>query len=403
MSQTIRRNGVSARKVAAKAQSARKVEAARARTGSVLDRVLGLLPFSERQWHRIFLVFILACAGGLLWLVASLAGVPAMAEERVAALTARAGFAVRRVEVHGVKHINELQVYERVLGAQNRQAMTRIDLGAIRSDLLQLNWVEDARVSRQLPDTLVVDITERTPHAVMRVRNDDGSDSFVLIDATGHELQGISASRAKGRLVLAGVGAEAKVADLSALLDAAPALRPQVAEAEWIGHRRWNLTFKTGQTLELPEGADLAAKSLVKFAQYDGTNQLIGGQVLAFDMRSPDRIYMRVPGRRDDGSPAAAGSSAKPATTDKPSVRTEKPEVKPAGTTSEHHAKVATKAKPEHGKPEHGKATPAKSTPAKSDHAKPKTEHAKPEHAKSAHPKPETKPSHAKPKPKAQD
>ena len=109
-------------------------------------------------------------------------------------------------------------MYERVLGAQNRQAMTRIDLGAIRADLLQLSWVEDARVARQLPDTLVIDITERKPHAVMRVKGADGSDSFVLIDQTGHELEGISASRAKGRLVLAGAGAEGKVADLSTLL-----------------------------------------------------------------------------------------------------------------------------------------------------------------------------------------
>jgi len=348
MSQTIRRSGPSARRVAAKAQSARKVEAARARTGSALDLILSWLPFSERQLHRIFLVVILAGAGALLWLVASLAGVPAMAEERVAALTARAGFAVRRVEVHGVKHINELQVYDRVLGVQGRQAMTRLDLGAVRADLLQLSWVEDARVSRQLPDTLVIDITERKPHAVMRVRAADGSDSFVLIDATGHELEGIGASRVRGRLILAGAGAEGKVADLATLLDAAPALRPQVAEAEWIGHRRWNLTFKSGQTLELPEGADVAAKSLVKFAQYDGTNQLIGGQVKAFDMRSPDRIYMRVPGLHADAIAAGAAVAigavvAHKAIADKPAVHAEKTEVKPAGATAGHAAKMPEK------------------------------------------------------------
>lgn len=370
MSQTIRRNGSNARKQAARAQSARKVEVARARTGSLLDSVVAFLPLTERQWHRIFLVVILSAAAGLLWLVASLAGVPSMAEERVASLTSHAGFAVRRVEVHGVKHINELQVYERVLGAQGRQAMTRIDLAAIRADLLQLSWVEDARVSRQLPDTLVIDITERTPHAVLKVKNPDGGDAFVLIDATGHELQGIAPSRARGRMVLSGEGAEGKVADLSALLDAAPALRPQVAEAEWVGHRRWNLTFKTGQTLALPEGGDVAAKALVKFAQYDGTNQLIGGQVLAFDMRNPDRIYMRK-------GEVPAGAAARPADTPAPVVHAEKPEVKPAAGTSEHrqavhkdgaHKEAAPKAaakveqKSEHKvehKPEHKNATPA--------------------------------------------
>ena len=82
-----RQQGTSARKAAARAQSARKVDVARKRTGSALDAVLALLPFDEYQLHRIFLVVILACAGALLWLVASLAGVPAMAEERVASLT----------------------------------------------------------------------------------------------------------------------------------------------------------------------------------------------------------------------------------------------------------------------------------------------------------------------------
>jgi cell division protein FtsQ len=88
--------------------------------------------------------------------------------------------------------------------------MTRIDLEAIRQDLMTLSWVEDARISRQLPDTLIVDITERKPQAVLKQHNEDGSDSFVLIDATGHELQGISAGRVGGRLVLAGDGAEGR-------------------------------------------------------------------------------------------------------------------------------------------------------------------------------------------------
>lgn len=306
MSQTIRRGGASARKVAAKAQSARKVEAARARTGSLMDQVMAHLPISEAQLHKIFLVLILAAAGVLLWVVAGLAGVPSLAEQRAASLATQAGFAVRRVEIHGVKKLNEQKVYERVLGQQGRQSMTRIDLEAIRQDLMTLSWVEDARISRQLPDTLIVDITERKAQAVLKQHNEDGSDSFVLIDATGHELQGISQTRIGGLLVLAGSGAEGQMAALESLLEAAPALRGQVAEAEWVGHRRWNLTFKSGQTLALPEGVDAGAKALQAFARMDGTNQLIGGRVLAFDMRTGDRMYMRLRGDVDPANPGAS-------------------------------------------------------------------------------------------------
>jgi cell division protein FtsQ len=198
---------------------------------------------------------------------------------------------VRRVDVRGVNNLNELKVYERALAQRNR-AMPLVDVKALREELLSLSWVQDARVSRQLPDTLVIDIVERRPHAVLRKAG-----RFVLIDDSGRELEPISAARAKGKLMLSGPGAGKQVEALSALIDAAPALRPQLREAQWVGNRRWNFTFKTGQVLALPEGKEQSAKALMNFARLDGTNRLLGGRVAAFDMRSPDRIYLRVPGR----------------------------------------------------------------------------------------------------------
>jgi len=37
---------------------------------------------------------------------------------------------------------------------------------------------------------------------------------------------------------------------------------------------------------------------------------LLGGRVVAFDMRAPDRIYFRVPGRTEDEARAAAAAAA---------------------------------------------------------------------------------------------
>jgi len=158
--------------------------------------------------------------------------------------------------------------------------------------LLELSWVKDARVSRQLPDTLVIDIVERTPHAVLRKPG-----RLVLIDATGHELEPVAVAQAKDQLIVSGPGAGQQVAGLIGLFDAAPALRQRVREAEWIGNRRWNLTFDTEQVLALPQGDTQAASALVSFARLDGVNRLLGGKVAIFDMRAPERIYMRIPGR----------------------------------------------------------------------------------------------------------
>ena len=290
---TIKRRSPNARQTAGAQAKARKVKAARAKTGSLLAMVMSWVPLNEDQLHKLFLALILGVAVALAVIVAVAAGVPALARQQIAAAAASTGFEVRRVEVRGVKRLTELKVYERAL-AQRNLAMPLVDVDALRAELIELSWVQDARVSRQLPDTLVIDIVERKPHAVLRM-----PDHLVLIDETGHALEPISPTRAKGKLILSGLEVSKQVATLSALLDAAPALRPQVREAAWLGNRRWNLVFKTGQVLALPEGEKASAAALVSFARLDGTNRLLGGKVAAFDMRAPDRIYMRIPGRAE--------------------------------------------------------------------------------------------------------
>ena len=277
---TIKRGGKSARKVAAAHGKAQKVRSARARTGSAFDTVMAWLPFSEGQLHRIFLAMILGLVAVGVWLAASFAGVPAMAREQIAVLAHDAGFELHNVNVRGTNNLNELKIYQIALGDRDR-AMPFVDVDALRERLLALSWVEDARVSRQLPDTLVIDIVERKPVAVLQK-----IDRLVLIDKDGIELEAVSEGRAKGKLLLKGPGAGRQVAGLSELLDAAPALRPQLRSAEWVGNRRWNLTFKTGQILALPEGKDVSAKALMTFAQLDGSNRLLGGKAVAFDMRA---------------------------------------------------------------------------------------------------------------------
>ncbi|MCW1381282.1 FtsQ-type POTRA domain-containing protein [Novosphingobium sp. KCTC 2891] len=326
MAQTIRRGGKGVRRAAAAKGAKAKVATAKKQTGSAIDQAMRWLPFSDETLHRIILTGILVGAGGLVWTVASMAGVPALAEDKMALVAADAGFEVKRVEVRGVNRMNELTIYEKVLG-QRDQAMPRLDLAGLREGLLQLPWVKDARVSRQLPDTLVVDVVERSPHAVMRK---DGK--LVLIDETGHALEPVSAARAKGMFVLSGEGAEERVADLGKLLEAAPAIKPQVAEAEWVGHRRWNLTFKTGQVLALPEGDEQSAGALLTFARMDGVNRLLGGKVASFDMRAPDRVYLRVPGHADEMAAEQRAAAQAKAEAKKQAAAVSSPVPKPAAT-----------------------------------------------------------------------
>jgi cell division protein FtsQ len=288
---TVKRKTTGVRRSAAAKTRAAKARTARNHTQGGLNRVLSLLPFDDDQLHRIFLAIIIGAGVALAWFIASLAGVPALAQNEVARLAADAGFEVRRVRVTGVQRMNELKIYERALSRRDRP-MPLVDLAALREELVALPWVEDARVSRQLPDMLSIDVVERTPHAVLR-----RPDRLVLIDGSGVELEPISEQNARGMLVVEGPGAARQVERLGQLLEAAPALRGKVMEAEWVGNRRWDLTFTTDQVLALPQGEKDAATALIQFARLDGQNRLLGGKVATFDMRAPERIYMRVPGR----------------------------------------------------------------------------------------------------------
>lgn len=293
MARISRSDSKGVRRVAKSQSRAAGARRAKAATGGMVDKALGILPFSEEQWSTIWLTLIIGGAVGLAFVIANLAGVPALAQQQVAAIASDAGFKVKHVRVTGTSRMDERQVYARAL-AQKDRPMPQVELDALRASLRELPWVADARVSVQLPSTLAIDIVERKPHAVL-----EKPDRLMLIDAQGVELEPVSREDAGDRLRISGPGAAKQVAALDSLLASAPALGPQVEAAEWVGNRRWNLTFASGQVLALPEGGDESASALIKFARMDGQNRLIGGKVATFDMRSPPRIYLRIPGRAD--------------------------------------------------------------------------------------------------------
>jgi len=277
-----------------------------ANTGGLIDRGMGLLPFTEEQWSTIWLTLIVGAVLALAAVIANIAGVPAIARAQIAQMAADAGFEVRNVRVTGTDRMDERQVYARALG-QRERPMPTVEIEQLREDLLALPWVEDARVSTQFPSTLAIDIVERVPHAVL-----EKPDRMMLIDASGSELQPISREDASEMLRITGPGAARQVGALDRLLSTAPALSSRVERAEWVGNRRWNLTFRSGQVLALPEGDDEAGAAMIKFARMDGRNRLLGGKVATFDMRSPPRIYMRVPGRADRIELGAQGEQGNP-------------------------------------------------------------------------------------------
>lgn len=200
----------------------------------------------------------------------------------------RAGFTVNRVDVVGIHHMDSAPVYQIALD-QRSMAMPLVDVSDIRSKLLHYGWVKDARVSRRFPDTLVIDILERKPAALWQ---DNGV--VMLIDSDGTVIDHVPVDKMPDLPLLIGPGANLREADLTALMTAAPTLKPQLVSATWVGGRRWDLNFQTGETVALPEGEDAARDALSKFADLDKSNELLGRGILRFDLRLPGKMIVRL-------------------------------------------------------------------------------------------------------------
>ena len=255
---------------------------------SMLDRLVGMLPVSEETLKKIATWSILGAGGAVVIVAATWIGIPGMIGGAMAEGAGRAGFKVDQIEVTGLKRMDRMSVYAVALDQQSR-AMPLVDLEAVRQKLLRYGWIADAHVSRRLPDTLLVDIVERTPAAVWQ---DNGN--LTLIDASGVLLEPVQPDAIPNLPLVIGPGADRQEASYQALLGAAPALRPRVKAATWVGNRRWDLTFESGETLALPE--DGAPRALVKFAELDGSRPLLGRGWIRFDMRDPTKLVARKPG-----------------------------------------------------------------------------------------------------------
>lgn len=280
----------------------------------VPKKIANKLPVSQARANRIaglvFAAFVLAMG-----LVAAVAlDVPAKAERAAGMAIGRAGFTVNGYQIAGLRNMERGPVDAAVTeelaraaadGAGRRPSQALVDVEAIRQRLLHYGWVKDARVLRRLPDTLVIDIVERTPAALWQNKG-----QLALIDAEGVVLDRVPIDRMPDLPLVIGPGANRQSRALHALMEPVPTLKPQLASATWVGGRRWDLNFASGETIALPEGEEAAAKAIGKFAKLDKETGLLGRGILRFDLRIPGKMIARLP--RAPGEPIDIASAKAP-------------------------------------------------------------------------------------------
>ncbi len=270
------------------------------------------LPVSQRILRRNLAIGFAALIVLVALLVVSLMGIPQRLWQDFVIETADAGFEIRHVEVTGTREMARLPVYDAALsGPQN--AILTTDLAAIRTRLLALPWVADASVGRRLPDTLAIHIVERQPVALWQSRG-----RFRAIDITGRTLTTERLERFASLPLVVGPGANRRVREMLALTAAAPALADRIDAAVLVGERRWDVKFKTGETLALPDTPAAATAALKRFANLDAGQNLLGGRFERFDMRLPGQITIGGAGVKqaieDAAKAAKAAAQQKPTT-----------------------------------------------------------------------------------------
>jgi len=278
----------------------------------VPKKIARRLPVDQARANKlagfVFAAFMLAI--GVVAIVAL--GLPAKAERAAGAAAGEAGFTVSGYQIVGLRHMDRRAIDEVVADELRRAAdeagadkapQALVDTGAIRQRLLGFGWVKDARVLRRLPDTLVIDIVERKPAALWQ-----SAGRLALIDVDGVVLDRVSIDRMPDLPLLIGPGANAQEQELGRLLAAVPTLKPQLASATWVGGRRWDLNFSSGETVALPEGYTESLGALAKFAKLDKSTGLLGRGIVRFDLRVPDKMIVRLP--RAPGEPIATPQSS---------------------------------------------------------------------------------------------
>ncbi|HYC04278.1 MAG TPA: cell division protein FtsQ/DivIB [Azospirillaceae bacterium] len=235
----------------------------------------------------LFGVPLLAVAGVALWgwSSGSLATATASARESVLEVSARAGLSVGEVLVKGRKEAEREQVLA-ALGVQRGTPILAFDPHAARAALEALPWVQSATVERRLPDTIFVSLVERAPMAIWQ-----HDKKLHLVDADGVVLTDKGLERYQDLPILVGADAPRYGRDLLTALAAEPVLAGRVEAAVLVGGRRWDLRLDNGIDVKLPEHNYAAA--LRQLATVQQTNGVLERDIVAVDLRIPDRLVVQ--------------------------------------------------------------------------------------------------------------
>src|SRR6201995_247640 len=196
------------------------------------------------------------------------------------------GFRIKTVAINGRKQLSQDE--ELAIGGVNgHSSLLFLDAAAVRDQLKANPWIADATVIKVYPGALEIDIVERSAFALWQK---DGKLSVIADD--GAVLEPYLQRRFLSLPLVVGKGAETHAPDFLALLARYPQVNNVITAAIYVGERRWNLRTKDGLDIRLPEHD--VGNALAFLSKLDKEDRLFSSDVVAVDMRLPDRLTVQL-------------------------------------------------------------------------------------------------------------
>jgi len=196
-----------------------------------------------------------------------------------------AGFRVKQIHVAGASALARTDIV-RAAGVGVGQPLLGLDLGKVQARVQDVGWVEDAKVVRLLPDTLVITVKERRQLAVWQ---HDGR--AWVIDEHGAKIPEADPARFPTLPLVVGAGAAVHAPEILPTIAQRPKLMARMEALVRVDDRRWDLRLKDGALIQLP--AVDQEQALIQLEQLDLRSRILELGFERIDLRNPDVVAAR--------------------------------------------------------------------------------------------------------------
>ena len=197
-----------------------------------------------------------------------------------------AGFVSKDIYLNGHHHTTVKEVLS-CLGIRNVTPLSSVDIHTVREKILGLPWVESAVLQRRFPHTLFINIQEKKAIALWQNKK-----KFFIIDQEGKIITTTLHSSQKKLPVVIGHNAPKHTPKLLKVLDAHPHVLKKVKAITRQGDRRWDIHFKDGAIVKLPE-YDFN-EALNRLDRFEKKKSIRPDYIQVIDLRLPNQLVIKL-------------------------------------------------------------------------------------------------------------